>query len=677
MAEAHSNHLTQQNSGAQDFCGKASARLENAKDHFRKKHPRLPWEPCKVACYGVPDSNFPRYCGFCGLEDLEWSWEERHKHISAHFKNDECDMLQWQDKIKHNECENGQLDDDNDDDDDDDDDDGTDDMDDIDHDNVNHDGPEDRRHDNSPGQEPRQQRNPRPESRGGKQRRLVNSQKYEVSEVNATMDAFKSRSNINDDPPWVCPFAQNPQSKFHFLRVWVDRDHIKSAHSDLHATKGTTKMNQSSCKTDSTPPQHRSTFPSRNTRYTGSAGKIPPGEQSCIQGPTSYGKITSMQISSQHLLGRGGFGVVDKVKDNLTGLFFARKTFLKTKEAEQSFENEMKALRILSQHRSEHVVNLVGYSSQLQSSSIFLSPVADMNLSQYLNTSIPTDSIVQSMMRQLGCLANALEYLHSGFHMRHRDIKPQNILVCNPGDAAPGRWLFSDFGLSKIQKAQPEIEDDENLQIGTKTYQPPEIYTPGSTLSKSWDIWSLGCVFAEVLSFVIIGNASEFRDYRQKHFRHNRSFWGNIPETQGWLEILRERSGSIYDSKINLIKSMLNPDQSLRPTPSEILSVFPSASCCLSTLDEFREQKEEVDANAAHFESIKLQRRAKRHVSGRNARKQMRSLARPSPNPHHYLKPGGLQRKGVFANFVVGQHSNEVAKEGEKQRQAEKPQCRM
>ena len=70
-----------------------------------------------------------------------------------------------------------------------------------------------------------------------------------------------------------------------------------------------------------------------------------------------------------------------------------------------------------------------------------MAPVGDCNLLEYYSIALG-DIDKSSLLRSFfGCLANALQYIHS-IKVRHRDIKPHNILV--KGD----RVFLTDFGIA-------------------------------------------------------------------------------------------------------------------------------------------------------------------------------------------------------------------------------------
>ena len=82
-----------------------------------------------------------------------------------------------------------------------------------------------------------------------------------------------------------------------------------------------------------------------------------------------------------------------------------------------------------------------------------------------------------------------LHYLHSNFII-HRDMKPDNLML-----ACDGTLKFIDFGM--VKSFGREIPFSQN-QL-TLQYRPPEILFGAKHYGPSADIWSAGCVLAELL----------------------------------------------------------------------------------------------------------------------------------------------------------------------------------
>ncbi len=87
-------------------------------------------------------------------------------------------------------------------------------------------------------------------------------------------------------------------------------------------------------------------------------------------------------------------------------------------------------------------------------------------------------------------LLRSLAYIHS-VGICHRDIKPQNLLL-NP---ATGVLKLCDFGSAKILVAgEPNVS-----YICSRYYRAPELIFGATNYSTNIDIWSTGCVMAELM----------------------------------------------------------------------------------------------------------------------------------------------------------------------------------
>jgi len=113
-----------------------------------------------------------------------------------------------------------------------------------------------------------------------------------------------------------------------------------------------------------------------------------------------------------------------------------------------------------------------------------MSPVADYNLASYMEESI-NSADKQSLLRTFfGCLCNGLQYLQQS-KIRHRDVKPENILV--KGENV----LLTDFGISldweDMSRSTTSTDFGHSLvycALEVANFEPR---------NSSSDIWSLGC----------------------------------------------------------------------------------------------------------------------------------------------------------------------------------------
>jgi mitogen-activated protein kinase 7 len=102
-----------------------------------------------------------------------------------------------------------------------------------------------------------------------------------------------------------------------------------------------------------------------------------------------------------------------------------------------------------------------------------------------------TDAHFQSFIYQILC---GLKYIHSA-NVLHRDLKPGNLLV-----NADCELKICDFGLARGFSMDPEENAGYMTEyVATRWYRAPEIMLSFQSYTKAIDVWSVGCILAELL----------------------------------------------------------------------------------------------------------------------------------------------------------------------------------
>lgn len=171
-------------------------------------------------------------------------------------------------------------------------------------------------------------------------------------------------------------------------------------------------------------------------------------------------------------LGHGSFGQVDHVVGRLSLEHFARKrisrgkSFKRDLEAIKSFQNELKTLKMLSH---KHLVKLISSYTDRKWVGLIMKPVAECNFELFLSAEHIDQIDRQTCIRRFfGCLATAVEYLHQ-HQIRHKDIKPANILVNNQD------VLLADFGTSHNWSDDTRSTSNGTSMGFTMRYCAPEV----------------------------------------------------------------------------------------------------------------------------------------------------------------------------------------------------------
>jgi len=202
----------------------------------------------------------------------------------------------------------------------------------------------------------------------------------------------------------------------------------------------------------------------------------------------------TISYSAERIIGNGSFGVVFQATVVETGDVVAIKKVLQDKR----FKNrELQIMRQLVKNPHSNIVALKHcfYSQGDKPDELYLNLVLEFvpetvySISrQHQKSKIQLPTIyVKLYMYQL---CRALSHIHS-MGICHRDIKPQNLLL-NPQNH---QLKLCDFGSAKaLVKGEPNVS-----YICSRYYRAPELIFGSTDYSTAIDIWSQGCVGAELL----------------------------------------------------------------------------------------------------------------------------------------------------------------------------------
>jgi serine/threonine protein kinase len=286
----------------------------------------------------------------------------------------------------------------------------------------------------------------------------------------------------------------------------------------------------------------------------------------------------SRAFHSIKLLGAGGFSTVDEVRHQQTGLRIVRKTL---KNRNQTALDELKKeVNVLQKLRHPHIIRFLGAYSKGDKMSILLSPVAETTLAVWLDKSAAEQpaNLFETIVKMFGCLASSVRYLHEQRPVvKHMDIKPQNILVVE-GDREFPHVILCDFGVSSA-----EDRADDQSRPWTRQYIAPEVFE-GFARKQAADIWSLGCVFAEMASIPLSQDNELWMDF-SKTFggRSGTYYWQDVPGVQKKLTALAaEANRPSEKTVVRMLLNMLSAQPDERPDASSLTKVFTPAPCCLN-----------------------------------------------------------------------------------------------
>lgn len=210
---------------------------------------------------------------------------------------------------------------------------------------------------------------------------------------------------------------------------------------------------------------------------------------------TEYGEASRYQI--QEVIGKGSYGVVGSAVDTHTGERVA------IKKINDVFEHVSDATRIL---REIKLLRLLRHPDIVEIKHIMLPPsrrefkdiyvvfeLMESDLHQVIKAN--DDLTPEHYQFFLYQLLRGLKYIHTA-NVFHRDLKPKNILA-----NADCKLKICDFGLARVSFNDAPSAIFWTDYVATRWYRAPELC--GSFFSKytpAIDIWSIGCIFAEMLT---------------------------------------------------------------------------------------------------------------------------------------------------------------------------------
>lgn len=340
-----------------------------------------------------------------------------------------------------------------------------------------------------------------------------------------------------------------------------------------------------------------------------------PAWLSAVAGEAIQGWVPLKADSFEKLekIGQGTYSSVFRARDLNTGKIVALKKVRFDNFEPESVRFMAREIFILRRLDHPNVIKLEGIVTSRLSCSIYLVfEYMEHDISGLLSSPDIkfSEAQVKCYMKQL---LSALEHCHSRGVM-HRDIKGANLLVNNEGVLK-----VADFGLANFctaGKRQPLTS-----RVVTLWYRPPELLLGSTDYGPSVDIWSVGCLFAELLLgnpilqgrteveqlhkiFKLCGSPND--DYWKKNkLTHATVFKPQQPYESCLLESFKE----LPKTAVTLIETLLSVEPNKRGSAtsalaSEYFTTKPYA-CDPSSLPKYQPSKE-IDAK--HREDARRKR---------------------------------------------------------------------
>jgi cyclin-dependent kinase 7 len=188
-------------------------------------------------------------------------------------------------------------------------------------------------------------------------------------------------------------------------------------------------------------------------------------------------------------LGRGTWGVVHEATQISTGRIVAIKKIKSVNPEEGVNFTAVREIKLLREFKHENVIELVDVFPTPDQAVCLVYERAFTDLEKIINDkSIPIS--LADIKKHLQSLLQAISACHDRWIL-HRDLKPDNLLFMTDGS-----MKLADFGLARMYGTPKQRLSPQAI---TLWYKPPEMLLGAYEYSSAADMWSVGCIFAELL----------------------------------------------------------------------------------------------------------------------------------------------------------------------------------
>ncbi|KAL9558480.1 MAP kinase Pmk1 [Mucor bainieri] len=194
------------------------------------------------------------------------------------------------------------------------------------------------------------------------------------------------------------------------------------------------------------------------------------------------------------IVGEGAYGVVCSAVHKPTGQMVAIKRILPFDHAMFCLRTlrEIKLLKYFNHENIISILDIMKPKSIDDFTEVYLiQELMETDMHRVIRTQDLSDDHCQYFTYQT---LRALKAMHSA-NVLHRDLKPSNLLLNANCDLK-----ICDLGLARSANSADENSGFMTEYVATRWYRAPEIMLTFKEYTKAIDVWSVGCILAEMLS---------------------------------------------------------------------------------------------------------------------------------------------------------------------------------
>ncbi|XP_069797852.1 mitogen-activated protein kinase 14B isoform X3 [Narcine bancroftii] len=199
-------------------------------------------------------------------------------------------------------------------------------------------------------------------------------------------------------------------------------------------------------------------------------------------------------------IGSGAYGTVCSGIDQQTGLKVAIKKLYRPFQSETFAKRAYRELKLMEHMKHENVIGLIDVFTPAVTLDEFhdfylVMPFMDADLSKIMGKL--TEDRIQYLLYQI---LKGIKYIHST-GIIHRDLKPGNLAINKNCELK-----IIDFGLAR------HTDSEMTGYVVTRWYRAPEVILKWRHYTQTVDIWSIGCIFAEMINGRILFKGRDYLD---------------------------------------------------------------------------------------------------------------------------------------------------------------------